>query len=182
MAASRVPTDDADPIRKFSIDPGSHADLQIHQNSLQNGSRYGIKAFSPKKGLVFAVNGPPHPRPLAPAPPFSWGAGGGGSSSGRGRGRGGQGRVRGIWGGGKGAPRPPIYCENEPLFRRKRLNFSIDPASSIRARLRTPVLQTPFLRLLKRGFCPEVATFQGATEPLRLDDPHPHTPLTPTRF
>ena len=24
--------------------------------------------------------------------------------------------------------------------------------------------------------------FEGATEPLRPDDPHPHTPLTPTRF
>ena len=92
-----------------------------------------IKAFSPKKGLVFAVNGasppPPPPRPpQAPRPPapFLLGGGvftenprgGGGLPGGGGEG---QGCVRGIWGGGRGH-RGPIYRENEPLFRRKRLN------------------------------------------------------------
>ena len=85
MAAKRVaainpPIDDTDPIRKFSVDPGSHTDLQ------------NPAEFSPK---------------------------------------------------GK-----PIR------------NFSIDPTSSIRTRLRTPFLRTPFPRLLhqlKRRFWEGVA-------------------------
>ena len=87
-------------------------------------SIFEAKAFSPKTGLVFAVNGasaPPPPPPAPhPRPPFSWGAvgvllkiprrGGGFSRSGEGGG----GR-----GGGEGALRAPspIYRENEsPLF------------------------------------------------------------------
>ena len=43
VAANRVtainpPIDATDPIRKFSIDPGSHTDSQTKQNSLQKGS------------------------------------------------------------------------------------------------------------------------------------------------
>ena len=98
------------------------------------------KAFSPKKGLVFAVNGAspppaPTPSPSPPPPPFLLGGGvllkipGGGGLPGRGGGgRGGQGRVRGIWGGG--GWQGPIYRENEPLFRRKRLTFPIFPGFS----------------------------------------------------
>ena len=76
------------------------------------------KAFSPKRGLVFAVNAASAP------PPFRLGGGGGFTENPKGRGssrRGGgeRGCVRGIWGGG-GAP-SPIYRENEPPFRRKRL-------------------------------------------------------------
>ena len=69
---NQPPIDDTDPIRKFSIDPGSHTDLQ------------NPAEFSPK---------------------------------------------------GK-----PIR------------NFSIDPTSSIRTRLRTPFLRTPFPRLLVHEF------------------------------
>ena len=111
----------------------------LHDQKIFPDVFHVIKAFSPKKGLVFAVNGasaplpPPHPRPLAPAPPpFPRGAvgvllkiPGGGAPPGEGGGRGGKGQgcVRGIWGGGlcRGR-RGPIYRENEPLFRRKRLN------------------------------------------------------------
>ena len=51
VAANRVaaidpPIDDTDPIRKFSIDPRSHTDLQ---NSLQKGSRYGISVSTPHR-------------------------------------------------------------------------------------------------------------------------------------
>ena len=96
---------------------------------------FAFKALLPKRGLVFAVNGasapPPHPRPLAPAPPpflLGGGAGagllkipGGGGLPGRGGGGGGPGVCTGNFGGGC---RGPIYRENEPRFRRKRLaNF-----------------------------------------------------------
>ena len=92
-----------------------------------------IKAFSPKQGLVFAVNGasappppppnslavgppppllledpPPPPwifkQPPAPPPPRRKGGGGGGEGSGA---------------GGGGRRRGPIYRENEPLFSAK---------------------------------------------------------------
>ena len=69
---------------------------------------------------------PPPPRPLAPAPPFSWGAvgvllkiAGGGVFQERGGGRAGGGP--GVGGRGR---RGPIYRENEPHFRRKRLYLS----------------------------------------------------------
>ena len=93
----------------------------------------GKKAFSPKKGLVFAVNGasaPPPPPPTPRPPPlFSWGAvgvllkipGGGGSSRRGGGGGEGPGVCTGNLGGGGRGRRGPIYRENEPLFRRKRL-------------------------------------------------------------
>ena len=103
------------------------------------------KAFSPKKGLVFAVHGasapPPHPRPLAPAPPFFLGGGGGftenpwggGGSSRRGEGEEGPGVCTGNFvGGGERAPRAPspIYRENQPPFRRKRLGSLTSPGIS----------------------------------------------------
>ena len=91
------------------------------------------KAFSPKKGLVFAGSGaspPPAPTPgPSPPPPLRLSPGGqgftenprGGGVFQEGGGWGeGQGCVRGIWGGGGGGE-GPIYRENEPLFRRKRL-------------------------------------------------------------
>ena len=87
-----------------------------------------LKAFSPKRGLVFAVNGASAPPPPkfpgpSPPPPFLLGGGGGFTENPRGRGssrRGGGARgVHGEFGGG-GAP-SPIYGENEPPFRRKRL-------------------------------------------------------------
>ena len=91
VAAINPPIDDTDPIRKFSIDSGSHMDLE---NPVE---------FSPK---------------------------------------------------GK-----PIR------------NFSIDPTSSIRTRLRTPFLRTPFLRLLKFTRIYQGAlkgtNLRGQTEPKR---------------
>ena len=77
VAAINTPIDDTDPIRKFSIDFGSHTDLQ------------NAAEFSPK---------------------------------------------------GK-----PIR------------NFSIDPTSSIRTRLRTPFWRTPFLRLLNKAILGQFA-------------------------
>ena len=104
---------------------------------------FGFKAFSPKKGLVFAVNGasaplpppppnspytplalPPLPPPLLgdPPPPGIFSKtppgerGGGGEGPGVG---GGGGEGPGV--GGGGGWRGPVYRENEPLFRRKRL-------------------------------------------------------------
>ena len=79
---------------------------------------------------------PPTPDPSPPPPPPSSGGrgggllenpkGGGGGFQERGGGEG-QGTrcVRGIWGGRGG--RGPIYRENEPLFRRKRLTEDWDP-------------------------------------------------------
>ena len=93
-----------------------------------------FKAFSPKRGLVFAVNGASAPPPPVPRPPPLLSPGGavggftvkipgrGGVSSRRGGGGEGQGCVRGIWEGGGGEGwRGPIYRENELPFRRKRL-------------------------------------------------------------
>ena len=89
------------------------------------------KAFSPKRGLVLTVNGasapsPPTPGPR-PRPPFLLVGGGGFTENSRGgffQDRGG--RARGVyggefWGGGGRGRRGPIYRENEPPFRRKRL-------------------------------------------------------------
>ena len=47
VAAVNPPIDDTDPIRKFSIDPGSHTDWQKQAKSLQKGSRYGISVSTP---------------------------------------------------------------------------------------------------------------------------------------
>ena len=97
------------------------------------------KAFSPKRGLFFAVKGasappPPNPklqpRPLAPPPPSPkrgrWGVvlkitGGGGvfQEKGGGEGPGLSTGNLGVGGGGEG--RGPFYREKEPPFRRKRL-------------------------------------------------------------
>ena len=85
---------------------------------LPPGHQLELLAFSPKKGLVFAVNSPP------PPPPFSWGAvgvllkipGGGGVFQGEGGGRA-RGVYREFWGGG-GAEAPftvkmsPVFGEN----------------------------------------------------------------------
>ena len=103
------------------------------------GTSLGTNAFSPKKGLVFAVNGARRPRPPPPPktfpvhtpgpppsplleePPPSFGIF---SKTPTAR-RKGRGRVAGGGGGGRwpggGGGRGPIYRENEPLFRRKRL-------------------------------------------------------------
>ena len=87
------------------------------------------RRFPPKKGLVFAVNGPaPRPPPPtpdpSPPPPFLLGGGGGftenaggGGSSRRGGGRGGgkgQGCVRGIW--VAGGAEAPFTAKTSPLF------------------------------------------------------------------
>ena len=98
---------------------------------LRWGLLVALKAFAPKRGLVFAANGaspPPHPRPLTPAP-FLLEAGsgvllkiprgGGGGLPGEG---GGEGKARGVYGElGGGGRRGPVYRENLPPFRRKRL-------------------------------------------------------------
>ena len=107
-------------------------------------SIYTLKAFSPKKGLVFAVNGasppPPPPAPRPRPPPFLLGDGGGFTENPRGgvlpgEGRGGGGR--GVYGefffwGGEEAPKAPspIYRENEPPFWRKRLIIDLVFAES----------------------------------------------------
>ena len=91
----------------------------------------GPKAFSPKKGLVFAVNGasaqPPPARPTpGPSPPPTlspgrrWGllkipGGGGVSRRERGGGGEGQGRVWGTLGGGGGAE-APFTAKTSPFF------------------------------------------------------------------
>ena len=88
----------------------------------------GKKAFSPKRGLVFAVNGASaHPPPAPPAPRPRQGRGcftenpRKGVRSSRGGG-GGPGVCRGNFlGGGGGRGAEAIYRENEPPFLRKRL-------------------------------------------------------------
>ena len=109
-------------IGKYGCWPGLPRKIGKHsRKSGKIAQILGFKAFSPKKGLVFAVNGasppppprtpdpsPPPPRP-APPPPFFWGAGEGLLVYGE------------FGGGGARGGRGPIYRENEPLFRRKRL-------------------------------------------------------------
>ena len=51
VAAINPPIDDTDPIRKFSIDPGSHTDWQKQGESLQKGSRYGISVSTPTSSI-----------------------------------------------------------------------------------------------------------------------------------
>ena len=97
------------------------------------------KAFSPKKGLVFAVNGPRRPSPPPPPPPtprprppplFPGGRGGftenprgGGSFQERGGGGGGQGCARGIWGGGAGGAEAPFTAKTSPFCGENALNL-----------------------------------------------------------
>ena len=85
-----------------------------------------FKVFSPKTGLIFAVNGAsaPLPPPRGPSPPpplFSWGGRGGYTENPTGggvfqkRGGGARGCARGIWGGGGGAE-APFTVKMSPLF------------------------------------------------------------------
>ena len=48
-AAINPPIDDTDPIRNFSIDPGSHADWQNPAEFSPNGGRYGISVSTPHR-------------------------------------------------------------------------------------------------------------------------------------
>ena len=93
----------------------------VARNSIANRA---IKAFSPKRALVFAVNGasapPAHPRPLAP---FSSGGGGGFTENPRGggssrKGGGGPGVCTGNLG-GEGAPRPHLPWKWAPFSGRQ---------------------------------------------------------------
>ena len=69
VAAINPPIDDTDPIRKFSIDPGSHTDWQKQAEfSLQKGSRYGISVSTPHRRYGHRLRTPflrtPFPRLL----------------------------------------------------------------------------------------------------------------------
>ena len=85
---------------------GSKSGSESGRNRVGIGSGIGSgKAFSPKRGLFFAVKGA-----SAPPPPRKEGEGEG------------LGCLRGIWGWGEGAPRPLLPRKRAP-FRRKRLSY-----------------------------------------------------------
>ena len=99
--------------------PDFHRVSVIKTSNCKIGCESSEEGAFAEKGARFrgkwGLGPPPTPAPRPP-PPFSWGGGGGftekipggGGVFQEGGGGEGQGCVRGIWGGGEGAPRPHL--------------------------------------------------------------------------